>query len=123
MESQVKVGNFVEIKKSHLQDQVKVSHLSYVGDASIGENTNIGCGFITCNYDGVQKHKTIIGSNSFIGSDCQLIAPIHLGDRVFVAAGSTINQDVPSDAFAIARSSQQTKEKMASRFLKTKNKG
>ena len=115
-----KVGNFVEIKKSHLKDGAKVSHLSYVGDAEIGENTNIGCGFITCNYDGVNKHKTIIGKNTFIGSDCQVIAPIEIGDSSFVAAGSTITKSVPSGAFAVARGQQITKEGTASRFLKTK---
>lgn len=115
-----KVGNFVEIKKSHLKDGAKVSHLSYVGDAEIGEETNIGCGFITCNYDGVNKHKTIIGKNSFIGSDCQMIAPIEIGDNAFVAAGSTITKSVPSGAFAVARGQQITKEGAASRFLKVK---
>ncbi|HLT23188.1 MAG TPA: bifunctional UDP-N-acetylglucosamine diphosphorylase/glucosamine-1-phosphate N-acetyltransferase GlmU [Bacteriovoracaceae bacterium] len=115
-----KVGNFVEIKKSHLKDGAKVSHLSYVGDAEIGEDTNIGCGFITCNYDGVNKHKTIIGKNTFIGSDCQVIAPIEIGDHAFVAAGSTITKSVPSEAFAIARGQQQIKEGAAKRFLKVK---
>lgn len=115
-----KIGNFVETKKSKLDRGVKVSHLSYVGDAEIGENTNIGCGFITCNYDGANKHKTIIGKDSFIGSDSQMIAPVTLGDRVFVGSGSTINQDIPSDAMGIARTRQVTKEGMAKRFLKTK---
>lgn len=113
-----KVGNFVEIKKSHLHKGVKISHLSYVGDAEIGEMTNIGCGFITCNYDGANKHKTIIGKNSFIGSDCQMVAPITIGDEVYIASGSTINRDVPDGAFAIAREKQVTKESMAKRFLK-----
>lgn len=117
-----KVGNFVEVKKSHLKDGAKVSHLSYVGDAEIGEETNIGCGFITCNYDGVNKHKTIIGRNSFIGSDCQVIAPIEIGDQAFVAAGSTITKSVPSGAFAVARGQQIIKEGAASRFLKVKKK-
>ena len=115
-----KVGNFVETKKAKLAAGAKVSHLSYVGDAEIGENTNIGCGFITCNYDGANKHKTIIGSNTFIGSDCQMIAPIEIGDNAFVAAGSTISKSVPSKAFAIGRSHQVTKEGMAVKFLKTK---
>lgn len=115
-----KIGNFVETKKAKLAPGVKISHLSYVGDAEIGENTNIGCGFITCNYDGVNKHKTKIGRNTFIGSDCQMIAPISIGDDAFVAAGSTITKDVPSGGFAIARSQQMTKEGAAKRFLKTK---
>ena len=96
----VKIGNFVEIKKAKLDPSVSVSHLSYVGDAEIGENVNIGCGFITCNYDGGDKHKTVIGKNSFIGSDTQMIAPVNLGESVFIASGSTINQDVPSKGFA-----------------------
>jgi bifunctional UDP-N-acetylglucosamine pyrophosphorylase/glucosamine-1-phosphate N-acetyltransferase len=115
-----KIGNFVEVKKSKLARGVKVSHLSYVGDAEIGENTNIGCGFITCNYDGVNKHKTIIGSNTFIGSDCQMIAPVEIGNDAFVAAGSTITKNVPDHSFGIARSPQVTKEGAAKRFLKSK---
>jgi bifunctional UDP-N-acetylglucosamine pyrophosphorylase / glucosamine-1-phosphate N-acetyltransferase len=115
-----KVGNFVEIKKSKLAAGVKVSHLSYVGDAEIGENTNIGCGFVTCNFDGVNKHKTKIGSNTFIGSDCQVVAPIDIGNDAFVAAGSTITKSIPDGAFGLARSQQVTKEGAAKRFLKTK---
>lgn len=115
-----KIGNFVEIKKANLEKEVSVSHLSYVGDAEIGENVNIGCGFITCNYDGEAKHKTIIGKNSFIGSDTQMIAPVEIGESAFVASGSTINQDVPSEGFALSRGRQVTKEKMASRFLRGK---
>ena len=115
-----KIGNFVEVKKAKLDPSVSVSHLSYVGDAEIGENVNIGCGFITCNYDGADKHKTIIGKNSFIGSDTQMIAPVNIGESVFVASGSTINQDVPNEGFALSRSRQVIKEKMAGRFLKGK---
>jgi bifunctional UDP-N-acetylglucosamine pyrophosphorylase/glucosamine-1-phosphate N-acetyltransferase len=115
-----KIGNFVEVKKSKLAKGVKVSHLSYVGDAEIGENSNIGCGFITCNYDGANKHKTKIGKNTFIGSDCQMIAPIEIGDDAFVAAGSTITKNVPSGAFGIARAQQVTKEGTAKKFLKSK---
>lgn len=118
--SEAKIGNFVEVKKAKLAKGVKVSHLSYVGDAEIGENTNIGCGFITCNYDGVNKHKTKIGKNTFIGSDVQMIAPIEVGDDAFVAAGSTITKSVPSGGFGIARSQQVTKEGAARKFLKTK---
>lgn len=115
-----KVGNFVEVKKSKLGKGAKVSHLSYIGDAEIGENSNIGCGFITCNYDGANKHKTKIGSNTFIGSDCQAIAPIEIGDDAFVAAGSTITKSIPNGGFAIARSQQVTKEGAARKFLKIK---
>jgi bifunctional UDP-N-acetylglucosamine pyrophosphorylase / glucosamine-1-phosphate N-acetyltransferase len=117
---EAKIGNFVEVKKSKLGKGAKVSHLSYIGDADIGENSNIGCGFITCNYDGANKHKTKIGSNTFIGSDCQAIAPIEIGNDAFVAAGSTISKNVPDGAFAIGRSQQVTKEGAAKRFLKTK---
>lgn len=113
-----KIGNFVEIKKAKLHPGVKVSHLSYVGDAEIGDETNIGCGFITCNYDGKNKHKTEIGKNCFIGSDTQIVAPLTIGDNSFVASGSTINQDMPAGSFAIARAKQITKEGMAGRFLK-----
>ena len=115
-----KIGNFVEVKKSKLAKGVKVSHLSYVGDAEIGENSNIGCGFITCNYDGVNKHKTKIGSNTFIGSDVQAVAPIEIGNDAFIAAGSTITKNIPDAGFGIARSPQVTKEGAAKRFLKTK---
>ncbi|MBF0311849.1 MAG: bifunctional UDP-N-acetylglucosamine diphosphorylase/glucosamine-1-phosphate N-acetyltransferase GlmU [Oligoflexia bacterium] len=121
IDEEVKVGNFVEVKKSVLSRGAKVSHLSYIGDAKIGEETNIGCGFITCNYDGKQKHKTVVGNNTFIGSDCQAIAPVSIGDNAFVAAGSTITETVPSGAFAIARSRQVTKEGLAKRFLPNKS--
>ncbi len=117
-----KIGNFVETKKAVLQEEVKVSHLSYVGDAEIGARTNIGCGFITCNYDGAQKHKTIIGKDSFIGSDSQMIAPINIGDGCYVASGSSINQDMEAGDFAIARSKQVTKKGMAKRFIKSSKK-
>lgn len=115
-----RIGNFVEIKKADLKEGVKVSHLSYVGDAEIGEETNIGCGFITCNYDGANKHKTTIGKGCFIGSDSQMIAPVTLGDECYVASGSTINQDMPDGSFGIARGRQTTKEGMAKRFIKKK---
>jgi bifunctional UDP-N-acetylglucosamine pyrophosphorylase / glucosamine-1-phosphate N-acetyltransferase len=115
-----KIGNFVEIKKSQLDKEVKVSHLSYVGDSEIGENSNIGCGFVSCNYDGANKHKTIIGKDCFIGSDSQTVAPVKIGDASFVASGSTITQDMPPGSFAIARTKQTTKPDMARRFLKKK---
>ncbi len=115
-----KIGNFVELKKAVLESGVKVSHLSYVGDAFIGEETNIGCGFITCNYDGVNKHVTKIGKNCFIGSDSQTIAPVEIGDDCFVASSSTISKDMPKGAFAISRGHQVTKENLAHRFIKKK---
>lgn len=117
-----KIGNFVETKKAVLGNDVKVSHLSYVGDANIGDRTNIGCGFITCNYDGANKHQTVIGKDSFIGSDTQMIAPITIGDGCYVASGSTINQDMAPGDFAIARGKQVTKSGMAKRFIKNSKK-
>lgn len=118
--SKSKIGNFVEIKKSTLKEGVKVSHLSYVGDAEIGEDANIGCGFITCNYDGANKHITKIGRGSFIGSDSQMIAPVTIGEECYVASGSTINQDIPDGGFAIARGRQVVKEGLAKKFIKKK---
>ena len=117
---EAKIGNFVEIKKSVLDRGVKVSHLSYVGDAFIGEETNIGCGFITCNYDGANKHITKIGKNCFIGSDSQSVAPVEIGDDCFVASSSTITKNMPNGSFAISRGQQVTKEDMAKKFIKKK---
>ena len=97
-----KVGNFVEIKKSTLTN-VKASHLSYIGDAEIGEGTNIGCGVITCNYDGKEKHKTIIGKNVFVGSDTQFVAPVKIEDDVIIASGTTVTKDIPKGSLAINR--------------------
>lgn len=116
-----KIGNFVEIKKSKIGKKSAVSHLSYAGDAEIGDNVNIGCGFITCNYDGANKHKTIIGDGSFIGSDSQMIAPIEIGKECYVASGSTISKSMPDGSFAIARGRQETKEGMAKRFIRKKS--
>lgn len=106
----VKVGNFVEVKKSFVKTGAKLPHLSYIGDAEIGERTNVGCGSITVNYDGINKFKTIIGNDSFIGCNTNLVAPITLGDRSFIAAGSTITDNVPQDSLALARVRQTTKE-------------
>ena len=106
----VKIGNFVEVKKSQLEDESKVSHLSYIGDASIGERTNIGCGTITVNYDGKNKFRTEIGKDAFIGCNANLVAPVKIGDRSFIAAGSTVTDEVPDDSLAIARNRQTTKE-------------
>lgn len=108
--NKVKIGSFVEIKKAIIGEGTKVPHLSYMGDCEIGNKTNIGCGTITCNYDGFRKSKTIIGNNSFIGSNTNLVAPVTVGDNTFVAAGSTITDDVPEYALAIARQRQINKE-------------
>ena len=101
-----KIGNFVEIKKSVIGKKSKVNHLSYVGDAEVGNNVNVGAGVITCNYDGVNKFKTTIKDGVFIGSDSQLIAPVTIGENAFIAAGSTINKDAPPDKLSIARAKQ-----------------
>ncbi len=106
----VKIGSFVEIKKAKIGEGTKVPHLSYMGDCEIGSKTNIGCGTITCNYDGFKKSKTIIGDNAFIGSNVNFIAPVTIGDNVLVAAGSTITDDVPKDSLSIARERQINKE-------------
>jgi bifunctional UDP-N-acetylglucosamine pyrophosphorylase/glucosamine-1-phosphate N-acetyltransferase len=103
------VGNFVETKAATLHAGVKAGHLSYLGDAEIGAGTNVGAGTITCNYDGVNKHRTVIGEGVFIGSDSALVAPLTIGDGAYVAAGSTITKDVPADALALGRSRQVTK--------------
>ena len=103
-----KIGNFVEVKKSTIGDKSKVPHLSYVGDSSIGQNVNISAGVITCNYDGVNKHQTIIEDGAFIGSDTQLIAPITVGKNATIGAGSTITQDAPSEKLTLSRKKQKT---------------
>ena len=114
----VKVGNFVETKKAVFGDGAKASHLSYIGDAEVGANVNIGAGTITCNYDGVNKHKTVIEDGVFIGSDTQLVAPIHIGKGAYVGAGSTITKDVPPDALALSRTPQRIIEGWAARKRK-----
>ncbi len=106
----VKVGNFVEIKKSTLGAGSKSMHLAYLGDATIGKNVNVGAGTITCNYDGFQKHPTFIDDGAFIGTDSQLIAPVRIGKDAYVAAGSSITDDVPPESLAIARGRQAVKE-------------
>lgn len=106
----VKIGNFVEIKKAKLDDEAKVSHLSYIGDAEIGARTNIGCGAITVNYDGKNKFKTIVGKDAFIGCNSNLVAPVTVGDASFIAAGSTITDDVPEKSLALGRARQTTKD-------------
>ena len=106
---EVKVGNFVEVKNTTLGSKAKANHLTYIGDAKVGAHTNIGAGTIFCNYDGKNKHRSIVGDNVFIGSNASLIAPLKIGDASIVAAGSVINRDVPSESLAIARPIQQNK--------------
>ena len=110
LKEDVHIGNFVEIKNATLEKGVKTGHLTYIGDAVIGENTNIGAGTITCNYDGKNKHKTIIGENSFIGSNSVLVAPVNLGSEVYTAAGSVITKNVPNKTLAFGRAKQINKE-------------
>jgi len=107
----VRVGNFVEIKKSNLHKNVKANHLAYIGDASIGEQTNVGAGTIFCNYDGSSKYNISVGKNSFIGSNTSLVAPLKIGDRVVIGAGSTITDDISKDSLALGRSRQVNKKK------------
>ena len=112
----VHIGNFVETKKAKLHRGAKANHLAYLGDTEIGEGTNIGAGVITCNYDGVNKHRTTIGRNVFVGSDTQLVAPVVIGDGALIGAGSTITQDVPCDALALSRTPQISREGGASKL-------
>ena len=113
----VHVGNFVEIKNAILDEGVKVGHLTYIGDADIGEHTNIGAGTVTCNYDGVMKHRTRIGRNAFIGSDTMLVAPVTVGDGAMTASGSVITEDVPAEALAVGRARQVTKPGLATKLF------
>ncbi|EJY56925.1 UDP-N-acetylglucosamine pyrophosphorylase [Alicyclobacillus hesperidum URH17-3-68] len=105
----VKIGDFVEVKNSNIGDDTKVSHLAYVGDADVGSQVNVGCGVITVNYDGERKHRTVIGDNSFVGSNVNLIAPLVIGEGAYITAGSTVTDNVGDDAFVISRVPQTTK--------------
>ena len=113
LETGVKIGNFVETKKTKLGYGAKANHLAYLGDAEIGDKTNIGAGTITCNYDGTNKHKTTIGEESFIGTNSSLVAPVNIGKGAYVGAGSVITKDVPDEALAVGRGKQVTKEDWA----------
>lgn len=106
----VKVGDFVEIKNSNIDDGTKLSHLTYVGDADVGKNVNFGCGTVVVNYDGKKKHRTVIGDNAFIGCNTNLVSPVVVEENAFTAAGSTITEAVPKDSLAIARARQVVKK-------------
>ncbi|NEU05689.1 bifunctional UDP-N-acetylglucosamine diphosphorylase/glucosamine-1-phosphate N-acetyltransferase GlmU [Clostridium sp. ATCC 25772] len=108
--NKVKIGDFVEVKKSQIGDGTKISHLTYIGDAEVGKNCNFGCGTVVVNYDGVNKHKTIVGDNSFIGCNTNLVSPVEVESNTYIAAGSTITEKVPENALAIARARQINKE-------------
>jgi bifunctional UDP-N-acetylglucosamine pyrophosphorylase/glucosamine-1-phosphate N-acetyltransferase len=110
-----KIGNFVELKKTHIGEGTKAQHLSYLGDATVGPGVNVGAGTITCNYDGVKKSPTRIEAGAFVGSDTTLVAPVTVGEGSYVAAGSTITEDVPKDALALGRARQVTKPGWAAR--------
>ncbi|MEM6930182.1 MAG: DapH/DapD/GlmU-related protein, partial [Myxococcota bacterium] len=113
LERDVKVGNFVEVKKSTLHDGVRASHLTYLGDSEVGEGANIGAGTITCNYDGVAKYRTEIGAGAFVGSNSALVAPVRIGEGVIVGAGSTISRDIPDRALAVERGQSKVIEDKA----------
>jgi bifunctional UDP-N-acetylglucosamine pyrophosphorylase / glucosamine-1-phosphate N-acetyltransferase len=112
-----RVGNFVEIKNAILDEGAKVNHLSYIGDAHVGERANVGAGTVTCNYDGVMKHRTEIGARAFIGSDTMLVAPVRVGADAVTGSGSVITEDVPDGALGIARARQETKPGLALRLM------
>jgi len=118
--TEAKIGNFVEVKKAQLGEGAKVSHLSYIGDARIGAGANIGAGTITCNYDGYDKHLTVVGEGAFIGSNTSLVAPVTVGAGAFTGSGGVITRSVPDDALALARGEQVNKEGWAARFRKAK---
>jgi bifunctional UDP-N-acetylglucosamine pyrophosphorylase/glucosamine-1-phosphate N-acetyltransferase len=113
----VHVGNFVEIKNATIDEGAKVNHLTYIGDASVGKKTNIGAGTITCNYDGVFKHKTTIGEGVFIGSNTMLVAPVTVGDRAMTASGAVITKNIPAGALAVARADQVNKDGLGQRLM------
>lgn len=107
--ARARVGNFVELKKASLGDEAKASHLAYLGDTTVGAGANVGAGAITCNYDGQNKHETQIGPGAFVGSNACLVAPVTVGDGAYVAAGSTVTEDVPAGALAVGRARQVTR--------------
>lgn len=104
-----RIGDFVEVKAANIGEGAKAAHLAYIGDADVGERANIGCGAVFCNFDGKQKHRTSVGADSFIGANCNLVAPVSVGEGAFVAAGTTITDDVPQKGFCIGRARQTTK--------------
>jgi len=118
--SSARIGNFVEVKAATIETGAKVNHLTYIGDARVGEGANVGAGTITCNYDGVSKHRTDIGAGAFIGSNSSLIAPVRVGDGAIVGAGSAVSRDVPAGALAVTRAEQSEKPGWAVRFFNRK---
>ena len=118
-----RIGNFVETKAATLEAGAKANHLSYIGDAHVGANANIGAGTITCNYDGFDKHRTTIGAGAFVGSNSSLVAPVKIGNGAYVGSGSVITKDVPDDALAVERSPQTNREGGAARYREMKTRG
>ncbi len=122
IEEECKIGNFVEIKNSTLEKKTKASHLSYVGDAYVGEDTNIGCGAIFVNYNGKEKNKIQVGKNCFVGSNVNLVAPLNIADKTYICAGSTLTKDTQENDFVIAREKETIKPGRAKRYLKGETK-
>ncbi len=122
IKARAKIGNFVEVKKSVIGKGTKANHLSYIGDSTLGEDVNIGAGTITCNYDGFEKHRTIIGDRVFVGSNVELVAPVQVGSDASIGAGSTVTKDVPEGALAISRVKQRNIEGWHEK-LKTRRSG
>jgi bifunctional UDP-N-acetylglucosamine pyrophosphorylase/glucosamine-1-phosphate N-acetyltransferase len=114
------IGNFVEIKKSIIGANTKINHLSYIGDSEVGQHVNIGAGTITCNYDGVNKHKTTIGDHAFIGSNTELVAPITIGAGATIGAGSTVTRNAPAQQLTLSRTPQRTIENWQRPIKETK---
>ena len=118
LSDKTKVGNFVETKKAKVGEGSKINHLSYIGDAELGQGVNVGAGTITCNYDGYRKHKTVIGDGAFVGTNSSLVAPVTIGSGAFLGSGGVVTDDVPDDALALARAKQVNKDGWAARFRK-----
>jgi bifunctional UDP-N-acetylglucosamine pyrophosphorylase/glucosamine-1-phosphate N-acetyltransferase len=117
LKDSAQIGNFVEIKQAEIAEGAKVNHLTYIGDAYVGPSANVGAGTVTCNYDGIAKHRTEIGAGAFIGSNSSLIAPVKIGAGAYVGSGSVISKDVAPEALAVARAKQEERPGWAARFL------
>jgi bifunctional UDP-N-acetylglucosamine pyrophosphorylase/glucosamine-1-phosphate N-acetyltransferase len=112
------VGAYAELKNAKIGENTKVSHLAYVGDAIVGKNCNIGCGVVFCNYDGYKKSMTRVGDNVFLGSNCNFVAPLEVGDGAYIAAGTTVTEDVAAYTFIIGRVRQSVNDKLAKKYIK-----
>ena len=121
IENNCRIGNFVEIKNATIGAGTKIAHLTYVGDATVGKNCNIGCGVVFVNYNGKTKNKIVVGDNVFIGSNCNLIAPLNIESNVYICAGTTVTQDLLENDFVIGRVRQEVKHNKAQKYLKPHN--